>query len=136
MTYSIFESEITVRPDDIDMNNHVHYSKYLDYLLMARYDQMKRCYKMSMEEFIEKGYSWFASSANINYKSGLKLTDIAIVRTQVKEIKPAQVDVNFWILRKSDNSICCFGNVLYTLVSISTGKPCRIPEDAIKKYSI
>jgi acyl-CoA thioester hydrolase/thioesterase-3 len=136
MTYSIFESEINVRPDDIDLNNHVHYSKYLDYLLYARYDQMKRCYKMSMEEFIERGYSWFASTANINYKNGLKLNDIAIVRTQVIEIKAAQVNVGFWILRKSDNAVCCFGNVVYTLVSISTGKPCRIPADAVEKYSI
>ena len=28
---SIFETEIIVRPDDIDMNSHVHNSKYLDY---------------------------------------------------------------------------------------------------------
>ncbi|MFA7228927.1 MAG: acyl-CoA thioesterase, partial [Melioribacteraceae bacterium] len=46
--YSVFETEITVRPDDIDMNNHVHNSKYLDYLLMARYDQMKKDYKVPM----------------------------------------------------------------------------------------
>ena len=42
--YSTFESELTVRPDDIDMNNHVHNSKYLDYVLAARYDQMGRCF--------------------------------------------------------------------------------------------
>ncbi|MFA5803318.1 MAG: hypothetical protein WC879_01620 [Melioribacteraceae bacterium] len=34
--FSIFETEIIVRPDDIDMNNHVHNSKYLDYLLTLR----------------------------------------------------------------------------------------------------
>ena len=31
--YSTFTSEIIVRPDDIDMNNHVHFSKYLDFVL-------------------------------------------------------------------------------------------------------
>jgi len=46
--YSTFETEIIVRPDDIDMNNHVHYSKYLDYLLAARYEQMHKDYKMTM----------------------------------------------------------------------------------------
>ncbi len=136
MLYSTFETEIIVRPDDIDMNNHVHYSKYLDYLLLARYDQMKRCYKMSMEEFLDRGLTWFASSANINYKNGLKLNDIAVVKTGIKEIKAAQVSVDFWISRKSDNALCCFGNVFYTLISSSTGKPCRIPEDIINKYSI
>jgi len=38
---SIFETEITIRPDDIDLNNHVHNTKYLDYVQAARYEQMK-----------------------------------------------------------------------------------------------
>ncbi len=49
---SKFESEMQVRPDDIDMNRHVHNSRYFDYVLAARYDQMARCYGMPMEEFL------------------------------------------------------------------------------------
>ena len=41
--YSRFETELQVRPDDIDMNQHVHNSRYFDYVLAARYDQMARC---------------------------------------------------------------------------------------------
>ena len=55
MKYSTFETDVAIRPDDIDMNNHVHNSKYLDLVLAARYDQMTRCYKMSMDEFIAMG---------------------------------------------------------------------------------
>ncbi|MGY0035466.1 acyl-CoA thioesterase [Pedobacter sp. NJ-S-72] len=40
--YSIFETALKVRPDDIDMFNHVHNSKYFDYVLAARYDQMEQ----------------------------------------------------------------------------------------------
>lgn len=39
-----FNTEIIVRPSDIDINRHVHQSVYMDYVLFARYDQMKRCY--------------------------------------------------------------------------------------------
>jgi len=46
-TNSIFETEIIVRPDDIDMNNHVHNSKYLDYIQTARFIQMRDNYKSS-----------------------------------------------------------------------------------------
>ena len=46
--YSKFTTEMQVRPDDIDMNRHVHSSRYLDYVFAARFDQMERCYKMSM----------------------------------------------------------------------------------------
>lgn len=48
-----FDSEIIVRPSEIDINRHVHQSVYLDYVLFARWDQMKRCYKMSMGEFFK-----------------------------------------------------------------------------------
>ena len=50
---SIFSSEIKVRPDDIDLNKHVHNTTYLDYVQAARYEQMNQHYKMPMHEFIE-----------------------------------------------------------------------------------
>ena len=56
--YSIFESELRVRPDDIDMFNHVHNSKYLDYVLAARYEQMEKFYGMSWETFEKLGYKF------------------------------------------------------------------------------
>ena len=52
---SVFESELEVRPDDLDMFRHVHASKYQDYVLAARFDQMKRCYGISMEAFMTHG---------------------------------------------------------------------------------
>src|SRR5216117_2235976 len=70
-----FETEMQVRPDDIDMNQHVHGSRYQDYVLAARYDQMARCYQMSMEEFIKRGLGWFTSTAHIEYKRPLQLGD-------------------------------------------------------------
>ena len=36
-----FESEIIVRPSEIDLNRHVHQSVYLDYVLFARWEQIK-----------------------------------------------------------------------------------------------
>ncbi|MFC2133446.1 acyl-CoA thioesterase [Bacteroidota bacterium] len=134
--YSIFESEITIRPDDIDMNNHVHYSKYLDYILAARYEQMSGNYHLSMEEFIEMGYSWVASNVNINYKRGLVLGDKIIVRTQVDSYNGAQVTVNFWIIKKETDKIAADGQVHYTMISAKSGRPVRIPEEIIQKYSI
>ena len=63
-----FETELGVRPDDIDMNRHVHASRYQDYVLAARYDQMARCYRMSMEEFNQAGLGWYVKSAQLDYK--------------------------------------------------------------------
>ena len=35
-----------------------------------------------MEQFVELGYSWVATTTHINYKRALKLHDTAIVKTK------------------------------------------------------
>ena len=134
--YSVVEAEIKVRPDDIDMNNHVHYSKYLDYLLTARYEQMIKDYKMSMQEFIDRGLTWFAKSIMLNFKRALALGDIAVVKAQIKEIHGAVVKIDFWILKKGSDKIYVDGSGEFMLISITSGRPQRIPQDVIEKYSI
>src|SRR3954471_14925089 len=104
-----FETELQVRPDDIDMNQHVHNSRYYDYVLAARYDQMARCYKMSMDEFIKAGFGWVVQSAYIEYKRPLFIAEWFLVRTWVESIEKESVKVQFEILRKSNNKLCSNG---------------------------
>lgn len=134
--YSIFESDITIRPDDIDMNNHVHNTKYLDYVLAARYDQMVKDYKMPMNEFHSLDFNWVVSISHIEFKRALKLEDKIIVRTQLESVSGAQSKVNFWIVKKSSNKVAAEGYLIYTMISIKTGKPVRIPEEIINRYAI
>lgn len=135
-TNSIFETEIIVRPDDIDMNNHVHNSKYLDYIQAARFIQMRDNYKVPMEEYLSLGLNWFASAVNIEYKRALKFGDIALVKTQVGEWSGAQVTINVWVYNKATNKIAVEGKMIYTLVSNSSGRPVRIPEEIIERHKI
>ena len=135
--YSIFETEITVRPDDIDMNNHVHYSRYLDYILMARYDQMKKDYKVAMEEFVGRGFSWVASELNIQYKRPLLLQDGVIkVRTQLEEFHGARVMINFWIVKGEREKVAAQGRATYTMITVKNGRPTRVPDDIVEKYQV
>lgn len=134
--YSIFETELTIRPDDIDMNNHVHNSKYLDYVLAARYDQMRKDYKVTMEDFLERGFTWVVSQVKINYKRALILTDKIIVRTQVEDFNRSQSIVNFEIVKKENGKVAADGQFIYTMINIETGRPAKIPEDYIAKYTV
>jgi YbgC/YbaW family acyl-CoA thioester hydrolase len=134
--YSAFDSEIQIRPDDIDLNNHVHNTKYLDYVLAARYEQMIRDYKMSMDEFHKRGYNWVVSTAHIDFKLALALGEKIIVRTQLHSFGGAQSNVNFWIIKKDGGKISAEGYLIYTMISTKTGRPMRIPEDIIRKYTV
>lgn len=136
MTYATFESEIIVRPDDIDVNAHVHNSRYLDYVLMARYDQMARCYGMSMEEFLKLGFSWVNSATHIEYKRPLVMGDVAVVRTRIGVMREKGVHVEFEILRRATGKVVADGWQDYVMVSVANGRAIPIPDSIRRIYSI
>jgi YbgC/YbaW family acyl-CoA thioester hydrolase len=133
-----FETALQVRPDDIDMNQHVHGSRYMDYVLAARYDQMARCYQMSMEDFLQAGYGWFVGTAHLQYKRPLNLGDHFVVRTWVEEMLRTGVKVEFEIYRQAKErlKIACDGWFEYTMVNLKTGRAEMIPDWIAAKYSI
>jgi len=135
-TYSTFETIVPVRPDDIDMNRHVHGAKYFDYVLAARYDQMERCYRMSMEAFLERGLSWVVKASYMEYKRALGIGDRAVVRTCVASIDGSEVKVEFTIVKETDGKLVARGWFAYVLVKAANGRPQQIPEDIIELYSI
>ena len=135
-TYATFETVLPVRPDDIDLNRHVHNSKYLDYVLAARYDQMERCYGMSMSDFLDRGFSWVVKAAYIEHKRPLGLGDEVTVRTRVEEIHTRGVKVAFEIRRNPDEKLSARGWFDYVMVHFETGRPAIIPEDILEKYSV
>ncbi len=132
---SKFETELQVRPDDIDMNNHVHNSKYLDYVLAARYDQMERCYQMSMSEFIKHNFAWVIERTFIEYKRPLFIGERFIVRTWIDSLLPKGVKVSFEIIKKN-NKVSCTGYFNYTMIDAKTLRATTIPDWIIARYSI
>lgn len=136
ITGSRFETELPVRPDDIDMNNHVHNSRYFDYVMAARYDQMGRCYGMSMEEFFKAGFGWVVRTAHVDYKRPLVMGDTAAVTTWVEALHADGVTVGFKICRKTNGKLCCDGHFRYTMVDVHTGRAAKIEPWIAEKYSV
>ena len=135
MHYKRFASELVVRPDDIDMNNHVHNTKYLDYVLFARYDQMGRCYGMSMDEFISNGWTWVIKACFIEFKRALKLADHVVIQTWLDSYERTDVRVGFRILKKDTMKVCAEGYLINTMVSLQTGRAEQIPARVIQQYT-
>jgi acyl-CoA thioester hydrolase/thioesterase-3 len=133
---SKFETELQVRPDDIDMNRHVHASRYMDYVLAARYDQMARCYKMSMEEFIKAGFGWYVRTTHIEFKRPLGLGEFFVVRTWVEDFFKDGVEVRFEILKRQTGKLCCDGYCRYTMIDLQTGRAKAIPDWIAEKYAV
>lgn len=135
-SFTAFRTSVPVRPDDIDMNRHVHNAKYFDYVLAARYDQMGRCYGMDMDAFLERGLSWFVRASYMEHKRALQLGDVAEVETRVAEIARHRVKVEFEIFRAEDGKSAARGWLDYVLVGAENGRPRSIPDDVVARYSI
>lgn len=134
--YSIFESELRVRPDDIDMFNHVHNSKYLDYVLAARYDQMEQFYGMPWERFTEQGFGWVVSRVDIRFKRPLLMNDVMRIRTGILTVHEKGCSVQFEIINKKTGKIASDGIFDYVLIDLNTGRSTKVSEEMIEAYSI
>ena len=131
-----FATELQVRPDDIDMNQHVHASRYFDYVLAARYDQMARCYKMPMEEFLKLGLGWYVRASYIEYKRPLLMGEWFKVVTWVEEIGSATVKVQFEIDKVSNGKRASEGWCSYAMVKLENGRAEPIPDWIADKYAV
>ncbi len=118
------------------MNQHVHNSRYFDYVLAARYDQMARCYKMSMAEFINAGFGWVVRAAHVEYKRPLVLDDTMTVATWVEAMMKDGVNVRFEIRRNRDGKLSCEGWFDYAMVDLQNGRAAKIPDWIAEKYAI
>lgn len=136
LVYSKFETELQVRPDDIDMYQHVHSSRYMDYVLAARFEQMERCYMMPMAEFQKRGFGWFMAATQMNFKRPLGLGDRFAVRTWIEKFTLIGVKVQFQIERLPDRKLSCDGWFEYVMVSTETARAVRVPADIREKYSV
>jgi acyl-CoA thioester hydrolase/thioesterase-3 len=136
VTATKFTTELAVRPDDIDMNQHVHNSRYFDYVLAARYDQMRRCYGMPMEEFLARGFGWVVKVAHLIFKRPLNLGDTMVITTWIAQMCADGVQVQFTIAKKENGKLCCDGYFDYTMISLASGRAAIIPEEIRQRYSV
>ena len=134
--FSKFETELAVRPDDIDLYQHVHSTRYLDYVLAARFEQMDKHYGMSMQAFAQRGLGWWMTTAHIYYKRPLGWGDRMTVRCWIVHFTETGCRVAFEIEKLPTGKRVCEGHTDYVLVTLATGRATPIPEDVRAKYSI
>lgn len=131
-----YSTRLMVRPDDIDLFRHVHSSRYMDYVLAARFDQMERCYNCSMQEFLDNGFGWVLVSTEMNFKRALEMGDEFEVFTRLESFEKRQAHVIFDIKHGTSGKSCCSGWAKYTLIKLDSGKPAEIPDWVLERYSL
>lgn len=118
------------------MFRHVHNSRYFDYVLAARYEQMERFYGMSMEQFMERGFGWVVSKVFMEYKRPLSLGHVFTVNTGIESISEKGCRVSFSIINNANRKTCCDGWFEYVMIDLTTGRSHPIPPDVLERYLI
>ena len=80
----IIESKVKIRFPDCDPFNHLNNSKYIDYFINAREDQLLAFYDFDIHQMAcEKGISWVVAQNQIAYLTPATLMETVTIQTQL-----------------------------------------------------
>ena len=90
------ESRSIIRFPDCDPFNHLNNSKYIDYFLNAREDQLSAHYKLDLYKLAaEKGIGWVVSEHQIVYLKPAMLMETVVIQTRLISYSEREVTVEF-----------------------------------------
>lgn len=84
MYKKILESNMKIRFHDCDPFNHLNNSKYIDYIVTARGDQLLENYNFDIYKLAqEKGIGWVAAHTQISYLNPASLMEEVTIETRL-----------------------------------------------------
>jgi acyl-CoA thioester hydrolase len=90
----ILESKTKVRFQDCDPFNHLNNSRYIDYFINAREDQLIENYNLDIYNIAFKdGVSWVVGSNQISYLKPVFTMEIIVIETQLIKYSPQSIQV-------------------------------------------
>jgi len=80
----VLESKMKIRFHDCDPYNHLNNSRYIDYIITARGDQLIDYYGFNMYELLrQEGIGWVTAHTEISYFAPAMLMEEVTIQTQL-----------------------------------------------------
>ncbi len=113
------ESKAKIRFQDCDPFNHLNNSKYLDYYINAREDQLLQYYNLDLFKIIrEDKLGWVVSSSQISYLKPTFTMEDVVIETQLIQYSPKHLMIE-GLMWNSDKTIlksfCWMGFIHFNL---------------------
>ena len=100
------ESKSIIRFPDCDPFNHLNNSKYIDYFLNAREDQLSQHYNLDLYKLAaEKGIGWVVSEHQIVYLKPANLMETVLIQTRLISYSEKEVTVEFTMWNENKSSL-------------------------------
>lgn len=101
----VIESQVKIRFPDCDPFNHLNNSKYIDYIINTREDQLIEFYDFDIYKLAkEQGVSWVVAQNQIAYLQPAMLMEIVTIQTQLLSFdeKSLVVEALMWDENKTN----------------------------------
>src|ERR1700748_71138 len=99
-----WETEYLIRFPDCDPFNHLNNSRYIDYFINAREDQLLKYYQFSPYDYArKKGISWVVTQNQIVYLKPATLMETVVVQSTILQLrqKDLLVEMRMWNMDKT-----------------------------------
>ncbi len=95
----VLESKVKIRFHDCDPYNHLNNSRYIDYFISTREDQLIENYGLDIYDIVRReGLGWVSAETNISYLYPAGLMEEVLIETQLLSFseKSLQVEGIMW----------------------------------------
>ncbi|HEY1721933.1 MAG TPA: thioesterase family protein [Magnetospirillaceae bacterium] len=125
----VFQLDLEVRPEDIDMNGHVNNVIYVRWLQ----DVGTAHWLSRMTPQDRDPWSWVVVRHEIDYRAPLRLGEQARARTWVGTPHGPRFD-RFVLIERGDGTLCAQGHTDWAMVDAKTMRPARITPAMIAAF--
>lgn len=120
----ILESKAKIRFQDCDPFNHLNNSKYIDYFVNAREDQILENYQFDIFHLAkEKGLAWVFSTNQIAYIRPVFTMEEVIIESQLIAFSNRHLVVEARMWDHTKASLKAFSWMSFVHFNLQTGKP-------------
>lgn len=124
----VFEYQVKIKPEAIDLNGHVNNVFYITWMQNASVAH-STANGLTMEDYVKMQRSWVVGSHSIDYLRPILKDDEIIIKTWLYKYGKRDVIRNFHFLRAE--KLIAKAHTRWVFIDLITGRPVLIP-DTIK----
>lgn len=119
--------EVRVRYAETDQMGVAHHASYLVWFEAGR-TEFIRARGRSYAQVEQGGWLLVVVEAYCRYRRPARYDEVLIVRTRLRDLRPATLSFEYQVIRRADGEILADGYTVHAAVD-RTGRPRRIPDD-------
>ena len=124
----VFEYTLTVRPEEIDSQQHVHNLRYLQWTLWAAHAH-SAADGWDAAEAQERGIGWVVRSHDITYRAAAFAGDQIVIQTWISELTDMTLHRKYVILRPKDQTVLARACTRWAFVDLVQRRAIKIPHE-------